>query len=230
MGETIGLVGVTLDGQDVYWGEARPTEGGRIVVVRGRPDGQTEDLTPAPINVRTRVHEYGGGAFTLFQGVLYYVNYGDQHLYRRTPDGAVRRLSQIDGMRYTEMIIDAAHGRVIAVREDHTVGDREAVAAIVSMALEGGDERVLIEGNDFYSSPRLSPDGTRLAWLTWNHPNMPWDGTAVGARPAGWRDTGKPTTRRGRPAGIDLPARVVADGRPPLHFGPHRLVEPLSSA
>lgn len=180
---TVGLSGVALDGVDIYWKEARPAEGGRNVIVRRFPNGETRDLTPSPFNVRSRVHEYGGAAHLIHDGTAYFVNYADQSLYRQEADSAPVPISRITGMRYADMCLDTARGRLVAVREDHTGEGREAVNTIVSMELDGGDERVLVSGNDFYANPRLSPDGAQMAWLCWSHPAMPWDGTELWTAP-----------------------------------------------
>ena len=178
--ETIGLGQIALDGEDIYWSEMRPAEGGRYVVVRRTPDGQTTDVTPSPFNARTRVHEYGGGAFAVADGTVYFSNFVDQRLYRQDPGAQPRPITPEADLRYADGVVDRRRGRMICVREDHTVAGREAVNTLVSLDLAGDQEaRVLVSGNDFYSSPRLSPDGSRLAWLTWNHPNMPWDGTEL---------------------------------------------------
>ena len=173
----VGLAEVVIHGGDVYWLESRPGEGGRSVIVLLTPDGRTEDVTPQPFNARTRVHEYGGGNFAVNEGTVYFSNFADQRIYRRTPGGEPAALTQETGGRYADMVVDRDRGRLITVREEHS-GD-EPVNEIVSVDLESGEERVLVSGNDFYSSPRLSPDGRRLVWLTWNHPNMPWDGTEL---------------------------------------------------
>jgi WD40-like Beta Propeller Repeat len=176
---TVGLEQPRLDGADVYWVETRPAEGGRHVIVRRGPDGHTADRTPAPLNARTRAHEYGGGAYAVADGTLYFSNFADQRLYRQDGDSPPRPLTPEGDLRYADAVIDRRRGRIVCVREDHTAGG-EPVNALVSLAADGGDAvRVLASGNDFYSSPRLSPDGGRLAWLTWNHPNMPWDGTEL---------------------------------------------------
>lgn len=178
--ETIGLAEPTLDGADIYWVELRPAEGGRSVVVRRTPDGRTADVTPPEFNARTRVHEYGGGAFLVVNGVVYFSNFTDQRLYRQGPGAPPQPITPEAELRYADCAFDRRRGRLICVREDHTGPGREPVNTIVSLDPEGGDYgSVLVSGNDFYSSPRLSPDGTRLAWLTWNHPNMPWDGTEL---------------------------------------------------
>jgi dipeptidyl aminopeptidase/acylaminoacyl peptidase len=178
--ETISLGQIAVDDGDVYWIEMRPAEGGRNVIVRCSPDGQMVDVTPIPFNARTRVHEYGGGAFVVADGTVYFSNFTDQRLYRQDPGTEPFPITPEADLRYADGIIDRRGGRMICVCEDHTVPGREAVNTLVSLALDGSEAaQVLVSGNDFYSSPCLSPDGSRLAWLTWNHPNMPWDGTEL---------------------------------------------------
>ena len=176
---TIGLEQVALDGKDIYWIETRPLEGGRHVIVRRTPDGATRDVTPPGYNARTRVHEYGGGAYAVRNGVVVFSNFADQRLYRQEPDGEPKPVSPAGEVRYADGRI-TADGHLLCVREDHSAAGREAVNAVVRLALDGGAEtRVLASGRDFYAAPRLSPDGPRLAWLAWDHPNMPWDGTEL---------------------------------------------------
>ncbi|MDT5124121.1 MAG: hypothetical protein QOC96_3603 [Acidobacteriota bacterium] len=176
---SIGVGQTALDGEDVYWIEMRPSEGGRSVIVRRTPYGKMMDVTPQPFNARTRVHEYGGGDYVVANETIYFSNFADQRLYKQSINSQPQPLTPEVAMRYADPIIDRRRGRLISVREDHT-NDGEAVNTVVSINLEdGGDARVLVSGNDFYSSPRISPDGSRLAWLTWNHPNMPWDGTEL---------------------------------------------------
>lgn len=176
---SIGVGMTALEGEDVYWIEMRPAEAGRYVIVRRTPDGQTMDVTPKPFNARTRVHEYGGGDYVVKDGTVYFSNFEDQRLYKQPLNSQPSPLTPAVEMRYADPIVDSKRGRIICVREDHT-GGGEAVNTLVSINVEdGSDARVLVSGNDFYSSPRLSPDGKRLAWLTWNHPNMPWDGTEL---------------------------------------------------
>ena len=178
--DPIGFGQIALDGQDVYWIESRPQEQGRSVVMQRKADGTVVERTPVPFNVRTRVHEYGGGAFTVNDGVVYFSNFADQRLYRVAQGGMPETITPEGAWRYADGTVDAQRNRMICVREDHTVAGREAVNTLVSVVLDGsGETRVLVSGNDFYSSPRLSPDGSHLAWLTWNHPNMPWDGTEL---------------------------------------------------
>ena len=177
---TISFGQIALDGEEIYWSEMRPTEGGRNVVVRCCVDGSTVDVTPPPFNVRTRVHEYGGGAFSLHKGTVYFSNFVDQLVYRQKAGGDPEPLTASTELRYADGIVDELHGRMICVREDHTDEGREPVNALVSFSLDGDDNgTVIASGCDFYSSPRLSPDSCRLAWLQWNHPNMPWDGNEL---------------------------------------------------
>ncbi|MHB8743478.1 MAG: S9 family peptidase [Sulfuricaulis sp.] len=175
---TIGLGQIVLDAQDIYWSEMRPAEGGRYVIVRWR-DGITQDVLPAPFSARTRVHEYGGGAFTVADGELYFSNDADQRLYRLAVGGVPQAITPEAKRRYADCVIDRRHDRILCVCEDHDAG-AEPVNTIVAINCATGNEmRVLDSGHDFYATPRLSPDGTRLAWLAWNHPDMPWDGTEL---------------------------------------------------
>ncbi len=181
VGQTIGLGQIALDGDDTYWIEGRPSEGGRYTLIRLR-DGAYQEITPAPFNVRTRVHEYGGGAYLVHRGTVYFSNFDDQRLYRVAEGGAPTPITPETGakLRYADATMDEQRHRLICVREDHT-GGREPVNTLVAVHCDG-DERggaTLVAGHDFYAAPRLSPDGTRLAWLAWNHPNMPWDGTEL---------------------------------------------------
>jgi dipeptidyl aminopeptidase/acylaminoacyl peptidase len=177
---TIGLGQVALDGGDVYWIELRPNEGGRSAVVRRTADARTSDVMPAPFNARARVHEYGGGAFTVSEETVYFSHFADQRIYRQSADVTPQPLTSETALRYADASVDPQRNRLICVREDHRPTGREAINTIVSVDLtRGGEGEVLVSGNDFYSSPRLSPDGKRLAWLTWNHPNMPWDRTEL---------------------------------------------------
>ncbi len=175
---SVGLSQPTFDGDDIYWLELRPKEGGRNVIVKRNATGDCIDVTPAAFNARTRVHEYGGGDYLVSNGIVYFSNFSDQRLYRQEGSGTPEPLTGTADMRYADGRLDHARGRLICVREDHTGDGSEPVNSIVAVDVQPGDGfgSVLVEGNDFYSSPRLSPDGTQLAWLTWNHPNMPWDG------------------------------------------------------
>lgn len=177
---TIRLGQIMLDDEDVYWIEMRPAEGGRNVIVRHTLDGRTIDTTPPTFNARTRVHEYGGGDFVVGDGTIYFSNFADQRLYRHEPGAEPQPITPEADLRYADCVIDRLQRRMICVCEDHAVAGRGAIGTLMSLGLEGGEGgQVLVFGNDFYSSPRLSLDGSRLAWLTWNHPNMPWDGTEL---------------------------------------------------
>ena len=175
---SVGLGQPAFDGDDIYWLELRPKQGGRNVIVKRSPSGVCVDVTPPDFNARTRVHEYGGGEYLVHNGTVYFSNFSDQRLYRQEGQSAPESLTAPGDVRYADGCMDQARGRIICVREDHTNSSSEPVNSIVSVSLQPSDDygSVLVEGNDFYSSSRLSPDGTQLAWLTWNHPNMPWDG------------------------------------------------------
>ena len=175
----VGLGQVALEGDDVYWVEMRPAEGGRMVIARRNADGTTTDVTPPPYSARTRVHEYGGGAFLVADGTVYFSNFSDQRMYRRNPGGEPQAITPDAPLRYADGVLDRVRGRIICVREDHT-GEGEPVNTIVAVDAEGRSPQVtLFSGSDFCAAPRLSPDGRSLAWLAWNHPNMPWDGTTL---------------------------------------------------
>jgi dipeptidyl aminopeptidase/acylaminoacyl peptidase len=175
----VGLEQVKIDGDDVYWIERRPREGGRKVVVRHSPDGTVVDVTPSPFNARTRVHEYGGGDFAVLAGTVVFANFADQRLYLQTAGGEPKPLTPAGALRYADGVIHPSGNLLFCVREDHSMPG-QPINTLVSIELDHQNSgRVLVSGNDFYSSPRLSPDGSRLAWLTWNHPAMPWDGTEL---------------------------------------------------
>ncbi len=177
---TIRLGQIVLDGADTYWVELRPAESGRNVIVRRTPDGDMSDVTPPPFSVRTRAHEYGGGSFTVVGGTIYFSNFADQRLYRQELNSEPQPLTPVEDIRYADGVVDRPANRLIYVCEDHTAGEHQVVNTLTSFDLNTGqNRRVLAEGNDFYASPRLSPDGAHLAWLSWNHPNMPWDGTEL---------------------------------------------------
>ena len=169
-----------IDGDDIYWLEGRPEEKGRSVLVRRNPDGSREDISPDPLNVRTRVHEYGGGAYVVDRGIAYFSNFRDQRIYRTSNASTPEVLTAERPWRYADASADHGRSRLVAVREDHSESASEAVNTIVGVPLTpGAEQTVLVSGADFYSNPRVSPDGRRLSWLEWRHPNMPWDGTEL---------------------------------------------------
>ena len=167
---------LVVDGDELYWVEGRASEAGRYVVVRRAPDGSLSDVTPAAVNVRTRVHEYGGAAFTVHRGTVYFSNFADQRMYRQ-PSGRAPQPITAEGCFYADAHVDTTRHRIVCVREDHR--GTSVTNEIVGVAIDGSAEHVLVSGADFYSDPAISPDGARLAWLQWNHPRMPWDGTEL---------------------------------------------------
>ena len=208
---TVRIADLVMDLDALYWQESRPSEAGRYVIVQRDASGTITDINPPPFNARTRAHEYGGGAFTVIDGVVFYTNYDDQRLYRQKPGETPQALTPEVDLRYADFCADRARGRLICIREDHSASDREAVNTVAAVDMNGSSiadgGAVLVDGNDFYSSPRLSPDGRRLAWLTWNHPNMPWDGSEL------W-------TAELTPGGSVENARLVAGGLTESIFQP----------
>ncbi|MCA9942619.1 MAG: S9 family peptidase [Anaerolineales bacterium] len=178
---SIGLGQLVVDGQAIYWTEGRPSENGRNALVKWTAENGIEELSAAGFNVRSRVHEYGGGAYTVHDDTIYFTNFVDQRLYVQYPHSEPEPLTANEPLRFSDGIVDAGRGRLFCIREDHSAPEQEPTNSLVSLNLDSQDESgtVLAEGNNFYSSPRLSPNGRQLAWLCWNHPNMPWDGTEL---------------------------------------------------
>ncbi|MGI9600723.1 MAG: S9 family peptidase [Acidimicrobiales bacterium] len=182
----VGISEVVPDGDDIWWAESRPDEGGRVVLVRWRA-GELTEMTPADCSVRTLVHEYGGGSWWVEAGVVFYVDLADQRLRRLdtavpsaepqflTPTADIER-----GLRYADGRPTPDGSWYVCVREQHHGDGTEATNEVVAVATDGSMQvDVLVSGADFYACPRPSPDGTRLAWVQWNHPNMPWDDTEL---------------------------------------------------
>lgn len=183
---------VACDGPWIYWSEGRPEEQGRMVIMRAKVDGGMEDVLPAPWAARSRVHEYGGGAFIVEQGTVYFINDADQDIYRLPLGEAPQRLTAQPSMRFADLCLDLPRNRLIAVAErfgddDHATPENMLVSVPLDTATAATDADAsaliapmpLVEGADFYACPRLSPDGARLCWLSWNLPGMPWDETAL---------------------------------------------------
>mmetsp|Transcript_46259 Transcript_46259/g.145094 ORF Transcript_46259/g.145094 Transcript_46259/m.145094 type:complete len:808 (-) Transcript_46259:108-2531(-) len=219
---TVGLGSPTFDGEELYWLESRPNEGGRQVIVK-MEGGQPVDLTPPSFNVRSRVHEYGGGDFIVNKGVIYFVNFVDQRIYAQlafpgvdpvpiTPEGK---------FRFSDMVVDERRSRLICVVEDHSrEGEPTNFIGSVKTDVEEGaaltPPEVLVDGQDFYASPRLSQDGEQLAWVSWIHPNMPWDATVLtrGALDA----SGKVASRKVLAAGQESIMNPTWDAFGQLYF------------
>ena len=179
VGGAVRLGEIVTDGDDVWWAESRPDEGGRTVIVRNGKD-QTDKKT----NVRTLVHEYGGSAWSVRNGTLVYSQYLDQRLYRRDKSGDSIPLTPESetqqSYRYADGRITNNEDWYVCVRETHTSSDEEPSNEIVAVPLDGSQQiRVLVSGPDFVSSPRVSKEGNQIAWVQWNHPNMPWDDTQL---------------------------------------------------
>ena len=191
--KAVRLAEVQVDGDAVIWSEARPDEGGRTMIVRARGQDR-EELLPDGWNARTAVHEYGGGAWWAREGVLWFAAWNDQRLYRRdpatgeceplTPEPAIPR-----GDRYADGAVSPDGRWIVCVREHHPPDGRGSVDVtneVVRLAAHApSDPEVLVSGPDFVSNPRLSPDGERLCWIEWDHPNMPWDSTRLVVRDLG---------------------------------------------
>lgn len=163
---------VVMDGDTVYWSEMRPTESGRYVIVNGKT---LKDVLPPEFNARTRVHEYGGAAFTVHQGTIFFTNFQDQRLYKiQTNQKPVPLTSE--GIRFAQMNVTPFG--MVAIAEDHRkAGEPENFLALIDF--NSGNITALAKGYDFYSSPALSQDFKHIAWICWNHPNMPWDETQL---------------------------------------------------
>jgi dipeptidyl aminopeptidase/acylaminoacyl peptidase len=183
------VVGLTfpaaVDGA-VYWSESRPAEGGRSVLVRRRAGAaDPEDVFGPGLNARTLVHEYGGLCYAVAGDVVYLSNYADQRLYRVTPGEAPAPITPEPpsprAVRYAAPVLTPDARHLVVVRERHGDPDLPSTVVndLVAVPVGGGPPLVLAEGHDFFSSPVVSPDGRRLAWISWDHPNMPWDGTEL---------------------------------------------------
>jgi len=201
----VALEEVGVAGDAVRWLEGRPLEGGRRVVCGVVPGGggEPEDLTPEGFNVRTRVHEYGGGSWAVHGDILFFANFDDQRLYRQDPGSPPRPITPepptLAAHRYADAAITPDGRILVCVRERHEADG--VINELVTLPADGSEPpAVLAGGRDFYASPRLSPDGRRLAWLEWDHPNMPWDGTELKvAELSGGVPVGEPRREAGGP-------------------------------
>ncbi len=184
VGEVVVLSEPWIDGDDIYWLEGRPTEGGRRVLVRAAADGSTTDMTPAPANVRSRVHEYGGGSYVVAGGIVVYSEFTDGRLYRLDPGAEAAVPSPRPGRGATRTCASIAHAAG-SMRSARTTlrACRSTRSTRSWRSRSTGEATVLVDGPDFVAAPRLSPDGGRLAWLEWDHPDMPWDATRLRVAP-----------------------------------------------
>lgn len=176
--ESVTLDQVRIYNDTVYWLERRPRESGRCVIVSYRNNTRVDLLLP-PFNARSRMHEYGGGVYCASEHGVFFVNDVDQAIYRVSDNNAPERITHEEQLRFADLSFDNKHHRITCVCEDHRIAGTEPVNSLVSVDKLSGRIDTLHEGYDFYSNPRVSHDGTRLAWLCWNHPNMPWDGTEL---------------------------------------------------
>jgi dipeptidyl aminopeptidase/acylaminoacyl peptidase len=180
-GMAFGYLDLTEEG--VYWTETRPLEDGRAVLVFRPHGGEAVDVVPPGFNVRSRVHEYGGGAWFRDGSVVYCSSFEDSRLYRiegrgADPEPITPEPADPHGLRYADGRVFAEGRLIVCVRESH--GDGEPVNELVVLPVDGAAEpKVIASGRDFYAAPRPSPDGTTLAWLAWDHPYMPFEGTEL---------------------------------------------------
>lgn len=171
-----------LDGDALYWLESRPQEQGRSALVK-QIDAQKSDVLPPPYSIRSKAHEYGGASYCVDQGDVFIILQDDQRVYHLHHDrGDLTPLTPEGDFRYADLCIDRQHQRLICVREDHTLKNQgqaeEETNALVAIPLDASQAvSVLVEGDDFYSNPQISPNHQQLSWLSWNHPSMPWDNT-----------------------------------------------------
>ncbi|PSB12099.1 peptidase [Pleurocapsa sp. CCALA 161] len=174
--QTVGISSLAVNQGNIYWVEKRPQEQGRNLLIGYGNQTEVKNFTPAPLSVRSKIHEYGGGAFVVEENTIYFSNYQDGRIYQQVIGTQPYPLTDKLERRYGDLIVDRDRNRLICVCEDHSLAG-EAKNSIVTINLNTGRMQDLVAGSDFYSSPRLSPDGEYLAWLSWNHPNMPWDST-----------------------------------------------------
>lgn len=159
----------------IYYIERRPTENGRCVIVQ-RSENKTSDILPAPYSARSRVHEYGGGSYCVDDELIFFINDSDQDIYC-VAKGQITRITSNNENRYADFSYDKHHRRLISICETH---HKDGVTnSIVSIDISNGEHSTLVDGNDFYASPRLNSSATQLCWQAWNHPNMPWDGNQL---------------------------------------------------
>lgn len=183
-GSNIGLGGLSADQGNLYWLESRPSEKGRTALVRRGTDGKIEDVTPQPVNVASRVHEYGGGSYAVSNGRIVYSEKSDGSVWLVEGDKPPRKIVDVKDCRYADFAFVPGTNDIVCVREDHrNRKPTDPEAAIVRLKTDvdatTNEGEVLVKGPDFLAAPRPSPDGKKLAWLSWMHPDMPWDATQL---------------------------------------------------
>jgi dipeptidyl aminopeptidase/acylaminoacyl peptidase len=218
--QAVRLSDARADGEDLIWAEGRPAEAGRTTLVRRSPDGRTTELLDRKANARTAVHEYGGGAWWVRDGILWYADWADQRLYRREPEtGRSTALTPEpavpSGDRYADGDVSPDGSWIICIREHHPPGGgvvdvRNELVRIA--AHEPSTPEVVVSGPDFVCSPRWSPEGRRVCWVQWDHPNMPWDSTELCVS----QDGADPQRVAGGPGESVVEPRWSDDGS--LHF------------
>lgn len=189
-----------VDRGRVYWRQLQADQAGRFSIFRLDDEGTPIDLLPQEASVSTRVHEYGGGSYTVDSDVLYYVNSSDQRIYKLPPGGIPRPITPEPGsrwaVRYADLHVSPDGQSLVCVRERH-LADGQVINELATFdAARESSGRTLARGHDFYSNPRWSQDGQFLSWLTWDQPNMPWDGTELWVAQAG-------------PEGLSAPNRIA---------------------
>ena len=174
---------IKTDGDDIYWIDARPDEGGRIVIMRLSAEGDIQDLTPAPFNSRNAVHEYGGGSYAVRDRTIYFTNWEDQRIYvqrdGQSPQPLTAEPSIPRGLRYADLTLTPDANLILCIRETHTNDGKEATNEIVAISTTTGEITVIASGRDFYCAPRVAENHDGIAWTEWDHPNMPWDGNQL---------------------------------------------------
>ncbi|GMR20724.1 MAG: S9 family peptidase [Gammaproteobacteria bacterium] len=167
-----------IENGNLYWLEQRPAEGGRTVLVCQTAQGERMDITPQGYDIRSRVHEYGGGAYVVHENEIVFVNAEDQCLYHQTVGRLPQAITKAGPHRYADLVFDAQRQLIWCIRESHE-GEGEPGNCLIHVDLETGRSRIVADNADFVASPCLSPDGRRLAWLSWSHPDMPWDSSLL---------------------------------------------------
>ncbi len=186
--DVVGLAEIHVEGKNVYWLEMRPSEKGRCVIARRDEKDKIKDVTPPGFNVRTKVHEYGGGAYTVFRDSVYFVNFDDQRIYHQPGDSYEARpltpLKNGDGSlgKYASLTVSPDGKKLLFVYEKEYDKNKENGNYLAVLDLNSeriSEPEIMVEGCDFYADPVFSPTGDKVAWLQWNHPDMPWDSTEL---------------------------------------------------